>query len=212
MASTFSLDLKAFAEKAKGNAEQVIKKVSIDLLTAVVDRSPVGNPELWAANIQHRQSSTAAADAYDYNVAIRNTIINLTDSNFTKSGKLKRGVKYAKRLTKAERDQNFNVNGLVAGKDYVGGRFRGNWQVSFETGETGMLDLIDPTGASAKASGRQVIEAFHIGIGSIWLMNNLPYGPRLEYEGWSNQAPAGMVRISVTEFQAFVNNAVAELA
>lgn len=53
---SFSLDLKAFADKAKGNVEQVVKKVSIDLLSAVVDRSPVGNPELWAANIQHRQA------------------------------------------------------------------------------------------------------------------------------------------------------------
>ena len=208
---SFSLDLKAFAEKAKGNVEQVVKKVSIDLLNAVVDRSPVGKPELWAANIQHRQANTAAADAYDYNVAIRNTVINLTGSNFTKSGKLKRGVKYAKKLTKAERVQNFNINGLVTGKDYVGGRFRGNWQVSFEVGETGVLDLIDPRGASAKSSGMQVIEQFKIGVSSIWMMNNLPYGPRLEYEGWSSQAPAGMVRISTTEFQTFVNKAVAEL-
>ena len=208
---SFSLDLKAFADKAKGNVEQVVKKVSIDLLSAVVDRSPVGNPELWAANIQHRQANTAAADAYDYNVAIRNTVINLTGSNFTKSGKLKRGVKYAKKLTKTERIQNFNINGLVAGKDYVGGRFRGNWQVSFEVGETGLLDLIDPRGASAKSNGMQVIEQFRIGVGSIWMMNNLPYGPRLEYEGWSSQAPAGMVRISTTEFQTFVNKAVAEL-
>ena len=208
---SFSLDLKAFADKAKGNVEQVVKKVSIDLLSAVVDRSPVGNPELWAANIQHRQANTAAADAYDYNVAIRNTVINLTGSNFTKSGKLKRGVKYAKKLTKTERVQNFNINGLVTGKDYVGGRFRGNWQVSFEVGETGVLDLIDPRGASAKSSGMQVIEQFKIGVSSIWMMNNLPYGPRLEYEGWSSQAPAGMVRISTTEFQTFVNKAVAEL-
>ncbi|PAA14387.1 hypothetical protein [Pseudomonas fragi] len=208
---SFSLDLKAFADKAKGNVEQVVKKVSIDLLSAVVDRSPVGNPELWAANIQHRQANTAAADAYDYNVAIRNTVINLTGSNFTKSGKLKQGVKYAKKLTKAERVQNFNINGLVTGKDYVGGRFRGNWQVSFEVGETGVLDLIDPRGASAKSSGMQVIEQFKIGVSSIWMMNNLPYGPRLEYEGWSSQAPAGMVRISTTEFQTFVNKAVAEL-
>ena len=209
---SFSLDLKAFAEKAKGNVEQVVKKVSIDLLNAVVDRSPVGKPELWAANIQYRQANTAAADAYDYNVAIRNTVINLTGSNFTKSGRLKRGVKYAKKLTKAERVQNFNINGLVTGKDYVGGRFRGNWQVSFEVGESGVLDLIDPRGTSAKASGTQVIEQFQIGVGSIWMMNNLPYGPRLEYAGWSDQAPAGMVRISVTELQTFVNIAVAELA
>ena len=44
------------------------------------------------------------------------------------------------------------------------------------------------------------------------MMNNLPYGPRLEYEGWSSQAPAGMVQVSVTEAQTFVNNAVSGLS
>lgn len=209
---SFSLDLAAFAEKTKGDIEVIVQKVAIDLLSAVVDRSPVGNPELWAANLQYRQVNTAAADAYDYNVAIRNTVINLTDSNFTKAGKLKRGVKYAQLLTKTERQQNFNVNGLVTGKSYVGGRFRGNWQVSFETGERGVLDLIDPKGTAAKAIGKGVIEHYRIGVGNIWIMNNLPYGPRLEYEGWSSQAPAGMVQITVTEFQMFVNKAVAELS
>ena len=41
-----SLDLKAFADKANATSETVFKKVAIDLLNAVVDRSLVGNPEL----------------------------------------------------------------------------------------------------------------------------------------------------------------------
>ena len=209
---SFSLDIREFAEKTKGNLEQVVKKTAIDLLSAVVDRSPVGNPELWAANIQYRATNTAMADAYDAHVETRNVIKSLTPGNFTKAGNLKRGVKFAKPLTKTERDQNFNVNGLVAGKGYVGGRFRGNWQVSFEVGATGMLDLVDPTGSAAKAIGKGVLEHYQIGVGKIWIMNNLPYGPRLEYEGWSNQAPAGMVQITVTEFQMFINKAVSELS
>ena len=42
-------------------------------------------------------------------------------------------------------------------------------------------------------------------------MNSLPYIRPLEYEGHSKQAPAGMVRVSVTEFQTFVDNAVKAL-
>ncbi|KPA87067.1 hypothetical protein PF66_06412 [Pseudomonas asplenii] len=208
---SFSLDIREFAEKTKGNIEEIVKKVSIDLLSSVVDRSPVGNPELWAANLAYREKNTRAADDYDFKVGVRNTIINLTESNFTKSGRLRRGVKYAKPLTKAERIQNFDVNGLVAGKDYVGGRFRGNWQVSFDTAITGAIDRVDPGGNATRDAGAALIQTFTIGKGTIWIMNNLPYGPRLEYEAWSNQAPAGMVRISVTEFQAFVNRAVAGL-
>ena len=46
-AQLFTLQLKEFAEKAKANAELVVRKVSIDLLTATVMRTPVGNPDLW---------------------------------------------------------------------------------------------------------------------------------------------------------------------
>lgn len=207
---SFSLDLKAFAEKAKGNAEIVIKKVAIDLLGAVVDRSPVGNPELWAANVAYRGKNKAVADAYDAHVEVRNMNINMDSSNFTRTGNLRRGVKYAKPLTKAERDQNFDVNGLVAGKDYVGGRFRGNWQVSFDTALTGELERIDPTGRGSKGDGTAVIKGFTTEVGTIWMMNNLPYAQPLEY-GHSTQSPAGMVRISVLEVQMFITKAVGEL-
>lgn len=43
----FALDLSKFIEKAQGNAETVVRKVGIDMLAKVVDRSPVGNPDLW---------------------------------------------------------------------------------------------------------------------------------------------------------------------
>ncbi|WP_454869432.1 hypothetical protein [Pseudomonas gorinensis] len=55
---SFALDLKAFAAKAEANAETVIKKVAIDLLGAVVDRSPVGDPELWAADATATSTTT----------------------------------------------------------------------------------------------------------------------------------------------------------
>lgn len=47
MAESFALSLKAFKEKAGQNAQLVVRKVAIDLLTATVLRTPVGNPSLW---------------------------------------------------------------------------------------------------------------------------------------------------------------------
>lgn len=188
---SFALDLKEFAEKCKANAEQVVQKAAIDLLASVVDRSPVGNPELWAAN--------QTATQYNNEVKRLNAELRSNPDNLTKAGRLKPG-----RLIKDGMD-------LVAGKDYVGGRFRGNWQVSFDVPTTGALDRIDPRGAASKTEGTALLQTFAAGIGTIWIMNNLPYGPRLEYEGWSTQAPAGMVRISVTEFQTFLRKAVSEL-
>lgn len=40
------------------------------------------------------------------------------------------------------------------------------------------------------------------------LMNTQPYIRRLEYEGHSNQAPNGMVRISIAEFPQIVRAAI----
>lgn len=188
---SFTLDLKAFAEKAKANAEQVVQKVALDLTYAVIDRSPVGNPELWAAN--------KTATEYNNEVKAHNAALRNDPANLTKSGRLKPG-----RLLKDGMD-------LVSGKGYVGGRFRGNWQVSIETPITENIERVDASGGATKSAAVQIIQKFELGAGAIWIMNNLPYGPRLEYEGWSRQAPAGMVRVSVTEFQAFVNKAVSEL-
>jgi len=36
----------------------------------------------------------------------------------------------------------------------------------------------------------------------------LPYIERLEYEGWSAQAPSGMLRVSLAEFPRIVENEI----
>lgn len=188
---SFTLDLARFVEKAKGNAELVVQKVALDLISAVIDRSPVGNPELWAANKQ--------AAEYNLEVLRYNNELRSDPANLNKAGRLKKGLKV-----------NDSMD-LVSGDGYVGGRFRGNWQVTFETQATGTLSRIDPQGANTKNAAAGVVMSFTSAVGTIWAVNNLPYGPRLEFEGWSSQAPSGMVRISVNEFQIFVNRAVAGL-
>jgi hypothetical protein len=44
---SFSLDLKAFAEKAQANANAVVRETVLAVDRALVEKSPVGNPELW---------------------------------------------------------------------------------------------------------------------------------------------------------------------
>ena len=203
---SFAENIRQFAEQAKSGLDATFREIVIEIGSSVIRMSPVGNPEIWAANVAHRQANTAAADSYDFKVPVRNTVINLTDSNFTKAGKLKRGVKYAKPLTKTERDQNFNVNGLVAGKDYVGGRFRGNWQFSIDSPADGVLDQIDPSGNVSVAVLMTQVQALTIGQ-TAYIVNNLPYAIPLEY-GHSKQAPGGMVRITLARFQQIVNEAI----
>ena len=203
---SFAENIRQFAEQAQAGLDATFREIVIEIGSSVIRMSPVGNPEIWAANVVHRATNTRAADQYDFKVAVRNTIINLDESNFTKAGKLKRGVKYAKPLTKTERDQNFNVNGLVAGKDYVGGRFRGNWQFSISTPAEGELDQVDPAGGVTLAKLRLQVEQLTIGQ-TAYIVNNLPYAVPLEY-GHSKQAPGGMVRITLARFQQIVDEAI----
>ncbi|HEY1138777.1 MAG TPA: hypothetical protein VGE88_01025 [Lysobacter sp.] len=147
MADTFALNLKQFADKAGENARQVVRQVSIDLLTRIVLRTPVGNPSLW-------------------------------------KGKPPAG--------------------------YVGGRARANWAVSIGTSNHAVTDRIDKSGQPTIDRGSATILSA-TSDAPIYIMNSLPYIRPLEYEGHSKQAPAGMVRVSVTEFQTFVDNAVKAL-
>lgn len=93
---------------------------------------------------------------------------------------------------------------------YVGGRFRGNWQLSTGSIPQGALDAIDKTGQVSISR----IQAAAAGIKPgdvIYVVNNLPYARRLEY-GWSTQAPAGMVRVTIARYQQIVDDAAAAVA
>ena len=203
---SFALSLAQFAEQAKEAIDASLREIIIELGSSVIRMSPVGNPEIWAANVAHRAKNKAEADAYDAHVEVRNVITSLAPSNFTRNGNLKRGVKYAKPLTKAERVQNFNVNGLVSGKDYVGGRFRGNWMFSIGSPDNTTTDEVDPSGR--KSTARIVDGAIEFKAGdTAHITNSLPYAIPLEF-GHSQQAPGGMVRITVARFQQIVLDAI----
>jgi hypothetical protein len=202
----FAEAIRAFAEQAEQALDATFREIVIEIGSSVIRMSPVGNPELWAANVAHRARANKAADEYDFKVAVRNTLINLNQDNFTKAGMLRKSVRYARPLTKAEREQNFSVNGFVAGQGYVGGRFRGNWQFSIDAPVTGELDRIDRSGNETIAELKAQVAALTVGQ-TAYIVNNLPYAIPLEY-GHSTQAPGGMVRVTLARFKAIVEEAV----
>lgn len=89
------------------------------------------------------------------------------------------------------------------------GRARANWQVAIGSMPAGTLDLNDKTGqatinkTTAKAAGLRAGDV-------IFLINNLPYIQRLE-DGYSGQAPAGMVGLAVQDFQEIARQVGFEL-
>lgn len=89
------------------------------------------------------------------------------------------------------------------------GRFRGNWQYGTDAINTSI------SGADDK-SGRTSLNRIQAGVRgwvpgqTMYLTNSLPYAQRLE-SGWSGQAPAGMVKVTIANFQSHFAQALGEV-
>jgi len=82
------------------------------------------------------------------------------------------------------------------------GHARANWQATIGAETTEVLDEEDPSGATAMANARAVLEGRQTEQ-TIHITNNVKYVPRLN-EGSSAQAPAGFVQTAVnTAVSAF---------
>jgi hypothetical protein len=92
---------------------------------------------------------------------------------------------------------------------YRPGQFRANWQMTVGTPATGTVLAVDKGGDITKARITAAVNNAAPG-GVYYLTNNLPYGWALEH-GWSNQAPFGMVGITVLEFNIIAAQAAAEV-
>ena len=90
---------------------------------------------------------------------------------------------------------------------YVGGRFRGNWQLGIGSMPGGVLNRVDPDGGTVRAEIAAEVPSQASGK-VYFIANNLPYAQRIEH-GWSRQAPTGVVGLTVREFQSVVNDQLA---
>ena len=186
----FTAAITAFVDKAKANQEAVVRAVGIRILNQLVMMSPVGNPELWGIN---QTAASYNQAVYDHNEAQK-----LDPNNLTKTGRLKKKARLVDGMD------------IKAPPGYTGGRFRGNWQVSFDAPTTDEMGRVDKTGNLTKAAGNYTLSLFKVGMKAIYFCNNVPYSYRLEM-GHSSQAPGGMERITAAELQRFFEDAVREV-
>jgi hypothetical protein len=104
------------------------------------------------------------------------------------------------------------INGRVVIKSPVDtGRFRANWVVGNGSPDKTTTEATDGSGAATIARAAAEINSIVINGQIIYVTNSLPYGPRLEYEGWSKQAPAGMVRVTLAELGGIVRGVAREV-
>jgi hypothetical protein len=96
-----------------------------------------------------------------------------------------------------------------APKGYVGGRFRGNWQLGVGVVPSGETGRIDPSGS--ETLGTIIASIPQQAAGTVmYLSNNVPYAQRIE-DGWSRQAPQGLVGLTAMKFQQIVDQAAGEV-
>lgn len=91
-------------------------------------------------------------------------------------------------------------------KGYVGGHFRANWQLGIGSLPTGEKLGVDPSGQQTQAAIMAAVPDDAAGR-VFYLANNAPYALRIE-DGWSRQAPSGLVGLTRVLFQEIVDEAV----
>lgn len=93
------------------------------------------------------------------------------------------------------------------------GRFRGQWQIAAGGPDIRTNEPFDkqalgsPPSAATFARWQGEVNAATIG-STFYITNSLPYARKLEYEGWSSQAPAGMVRVTVVEYGQIIQQVI----
>lgn len=191
---SFAATIATWVDKTKENNDKAVRATGMQILGRLIEISPVGDPRRWKIN---RAYALARQHVDRVNAARRRK----------NGGKLKRGQKKHASVLVSFKTKNGNVTFRQRGwaaKNYTGGRFRGNWQVSFDRPAVGAIDRVDKAGTATLAAGREVLAHYDSGeYGSIWFTNNVPYAQRLEY-GWSKQAPAGIVRVVAAEINSKV--------
>lgn len=95
------------------------------------------------------------------------------------------------------------LRGVVLMSPVDTGRFRGNWQVTQGEPAAGALEATDKAGGPTIAKGSAVI-AQAKPFSATWIVNNLPYAQRLE-DGWSKQAPGGMVKVTAARLESLAD-------
>ena len=175
---SFTDQLNKAVAVAQGRIDEVAKTTVVLIAQQLVQRSPVGNPDKWAANsgaAYRRETYNLFADAVNADAA-------------------KTGGKAVKRKGVKNLRKSFPN---VAGKGYTGGRFRANWQIGIGSMDTSTTEDTDAGGSATIA--RLSAEAQGIKAGQVvFLSNSLPYAQRLE-AGWSKQAPSGLVALTIID-------------
>lgn len=116
-------------------------------------------------------------------------------------------------LSKKKGKEVFIASGIIVGNQIITaspvdkGSFINNWNTTVDGIGYNTSQADDKSGAGAQD---ELVAAFGSAeLGSFVTFNNpMPYGARLEYDGWSEKAPNGFVRINTAKWGAIVQEEI----
>lgn len=88
------------------------------------------------------------------------------------------------------------------------GRLRVNWQATLSSPAQDSIATPSSPGSGVATALNSIQSNLGTWEQISWFSNNLPYAYRIEFDGYSAQAPAGMVRANTSHWDQIVNDKV----
>jgi len=111
------------------------------------------------------------------------------------------------KMVKVAKNSIMRIGGAIVLRSPVDkGRFRASWLSAYGAPDTSDSEAFDKSGSAAIGKLKSTLAVLNTGQ-YFYFTNSLPYAERLEY-GWSQQAPGGMVRLSVASWQSIVEDEI----
>ena len=100
------------------------------------------------------------------------------------------------------------ANRIITDSPVDKGSFINHWNTSISTISYDQSRGENNGGAESISQLTETVESLNLGA-KAYFNNPMPYGPRLEYDGWSEKAPNGMVRINTALWSDIVEEEIA---
>lgn len=98
-------------------------------------------------------------------------------------------------------------NRIIQASPFDKGTFKNRWNTSIGSVSYDISAPDDKSGQDAINELNEAVGGANIGVAA-YFNNPMPYGPRLEYDGWSEQALNGFLRINTDKWESIVNEEV----
>lgn len=98
-------------------------------------------------------------------------------------------------------------NRVILGSPVDTGEFINNWMSAFNGIDFSTSRPESKSGSDSVSQLTSKTSRMDLGV-DFYFTNSKPQGHRLEYEGWSAQAPKGMVRVNALYWDSIVNEEV----